>query len=729
MFLLDGVSLSALVALVVCAVSFLLDYFLQLPVAVRLVLLVAIVVGGIVFVFRRVLRPWFLAVPDADLAKLLEQANPTLKESFLTAVELSRPGNEAAAYVSPNLIASVVENAEASVGTVSLRPIFRLRAVWLKLGGAAALGVLLVGVSVAQPQLASIWFRRNVLMSAQAWPTRTKIELLSPLENPTIVAVGDDLPVEARLLRGGGQRVVVESSYGGDARRVRVETMAETSGGLYRSVFANVARPFQFVVEAGDDRTAPIRVEVRLRPRIDMETIRLWCDYPEYTGWTDTPFEEPLRYGNLKVPLGTKVRYEMSSNVAIRRAFFVFEKKGETRAATDDSVAATDAVERESVEEKWPGAGASPVALADDRSFSGEFEVDGSGQYYFLFETQERFKSRRPDRFRVDAIPDRKPLVRMLAPERVTERVSAEATIDILASANDDYGIVSGEIAGVLFPPASEEGEEIHLPLAGMSTKAPETLREDGSVEASLTVEMLKLSKSDEALKPGTRFQFYASVVDSSGNVGESQIHLLDVVSHDDLMKSFNDQLMVIRDQLEEARRRQQSARSDIEVFMKTTALETVPTQEAPKLLRHRQDQQRVSLSLQRQVTELDRLLARMASNKVGDRKWMEWIRGLQAELREVAETKSPGVENDLSSLHQDAIREPQSSSRLSAVTQAQRGVERDLDALILRLTEFGDVSAVIELLRDIKRRQARVRDATRDRAGNSSDEKSDEQP
>jgi hypothetical protein len=726
LFVSDGVASVLLALLAASAASFLLDYSLHLPAVVRGVFLALGLAGLVSLLSRRLLQPISRPVGDADLAKLVERANPHLQESFLTAVELTRPGSESAAYVSPALLDAVVESVEERVSKIQFERVFDLRGLLRKWSGVGLALVIVLGAllgSGAFRAFAAIWLSRNVLLSAEAWPREVELRLVSPASSPAVVAVGDPLEVAVEVVRGAPPAVLVESTPAG-GRTVRIEPMAESGSAVYRKVFANVSRPFQFSVRAGDDALEPVSVEVRLRPRIDTDSVRLWCTYPPYTGIPATPEDTPIRYGNLKVPTGTEVRYAMATNVPVREVHRVFRPREGSQPADPEGV--------------WPAPGAERLEVVNGQEFSGSFTVEASGEYFFQFETSDGFRSYRPDRFRLEAIPDRKPVVKVLRPEHMREEVSAEARVEIRASAHDDYGVRDGRIVGVYYPAGSDQGEERTFPLAGMARDgagaqdggagvqdggagaqdAPRASRVE--VEGSITLEVGRLEEASRTVPaPGARLQFYASVTDTAGNTGESRVHEIVVVAPEDLLRGLTGELMVLRDQLGEILRRQASVRTDVEEFRKKALLrERLESGDADTLLRYRQDQQRVSTALEREAKQMARLLGSMESNNVGDTKWRSWVESLSAEVSDLAARKSPGIEAGIEKLHQEAVESPQPVERVSPIIADQRALERDLEALIRRLTEFGDVNALIDMLRDVRRRQSDLRDKTRAHLG-----------
>lgn len=195
----DGAVGVTLAGVTLVVASFLLDYALVLPWGVRLVFLaVGFGILGRQLV-ERLLRPLSRPVSDRDLAVLVEDRNPELRQSLITAIELGAGGGEGARYASPELLQSVIDDVERRVGQISFERIFRLGRL---LRASALLGIALAvvaGVTSTFPSHAGIWFERNVLLASVRWPK--SIQLEEPVL-PEAIAIGDDLPVRVRLLRG-----------------------------------------------------------------------------------------------------------------------------------------------------------------------------------------------------------------------------------------------------------------------------------------------------------------------------------------------------------------------------------------------------------------------------------------------------------------------------------------------------------------------------------------------
>jgi len=203
---------------------------------------------------------------------------------------------------------------------------------------------------------------------------------------------------------------------------------------------------------------------------------------------------------------------------------------------------------------------------------------------------------------------------------------------------------------------------------------------------------------------------------DQGGNIGESTIHLVQIVDKNDLVKALTDQLMLIRDQLREAGRRQKSARKDLDDLQKELGLKALSGPESQKLYRHRQNQERVSQALARELEELERIIARTQANSIDDEKWLAWVQGVRDDVHDLARRKSPEIEKGLDALRAAASREPREAASLAPFAGAQKDIEKELHDIDLRLTEFGDLSALLQGLREIRRRQLELRDDVRKR-------------
>ena len=741
-FVADGVVTLLQAALIAFAASFLADYFLRLPWGVRSLLLLVGIGFGAAAIIRRIMKPLALELPDDEMAVLIERSHPELGQGLLTAIELTRIGSETSRYVSTQLLDSVVKDAEQKIAQARLDRVFDLRRLFRKSVALFLMAVVCGFIIGQQPGLAGVWLRRNLFLSNAAWPKLTQLELTVPSESPAVVAMGDDLPVAVRVVRGTASMVVVQSVS--EQGVERIDSMAESTDALFQKTFANVSRPFEFWVEGGDDRIGPFAVEVRLRPRIDMRSLSVWYEYPEYLGMPPTPEDEPVPFGNVKVPVGTKVRFRMAANVPIRSAHLVVET-GETGTgvgSSGDGDEQSTPSEGSDFSDEWPAAGATELAIEDNQWFGGEFLVDGSGSYFIQLETLDAFRSTKPDKFRVEAIPDRPPMANIVTPDQLTEKVTATAVVTIEVSGSDDYGVAGGTVEGKYFVAGEVEldadrPEDSEAP-AGivrsqpLQEKRPSAIGDGNALERALDVglaqgrsrkfvaglrESLVHLIGEESPKPtpGARFNFHVELRDRADNVGVSTPRFLEVVSPEDLELDLNTSLMVVRDRLVDLREQQESTRQDVETFQDEVRVQgQLVSKEAHKLFRYEREQEKISLGLQREHLTVARILQRAADNQVGDKRWRDWVGGVHEGLEVLGNEKAHEIAQFIEKLRKAAAQEPQELAQLQGIVSRQLSLENNLDMLILEISEFGELNAILQQWRDIKRRQQRLRNSTR---------------
>ena len=790
--LFSGIVWTGFIFAICLLVSFGFDYFLRLPLAVRQLFVLAAAGGGIVLFFRKILAPMSRKLSDSELAMLVEEANPELNQSLITAVELSGEDSSGGRYVSPEMLDSVVRGVEDGVeillpgGVLNFRRLRRNLFLFFLAAG------LVVGGIGWQPDLAATWFQRNLLLdSTVEWPKTIQLEIEPG--TPEIVAVGDDLPVAVRVVRGRPRtiemnwkledgssgrklmeaspqqshdlwledagkepgnlrgilegaglddKLVLQALAGGRGllargllagRSVELERLLEDAGARVRVesydrfvyVFRNVTLPLSFFATdgSGEDRTKTVEVKVRKRPRIDMKE---WEEgglnqvvyrNPPYTGKSKEAVIQ--HHGNLKVPVGTAVSFTLATNVVVEEVFFILKQGVE-----EDQSGAARASE-------WPDPSAVSLDVSEGKKFAGSFVVQESGSYYFQFKDPMGFKSTQPERFRIQAVPDHKPVVRIVKPARMTEDVSPQAEIPILAWVKDDYSVKKIDLAGNYYAAGESEPERSRVTLLDAGPGGPQAAQSEPKLEPYV-LKVADLGSGDgDPPSSGARFEYFVLAEDFGetgskspdgrpvGNIGESQAYLLQVVDPDYLEDQYAREVMAFRDMTDRLRGRQESVRKDLEDSQEQFLLNAKMGRDAAaRLSRHRQDQTRVSEGVKALAGNLGHLLDKMEMNKVGEKKWKDWLQGLGKELEDIASLKSDLIASDLDELRSRVQESDQDPAVLAGVVASQLEVERDLDAIVVRMSEFGDLRGLIQLMREIKRRQEGLRDNTKSRLG-----------
>jgi hypothetical protein len=748
-FLIEGAVAVALMASGLVLSVLLIDYLLVLPRGVRAVLLAGVFGYLAWLAFRKLLWPSRLPLPDHELAVLVEARSPELAQALITAVELSRPGTPGAEFVSSHFIEEVVKGVEESPAAIRPHKVVDFRTVRQN-GTVLALVVLVLAVvTVLRPALVGIGVRRLFLLADLDWPKRTKLEMLSPLTNPVLVAAGEDLSVQVRVVRGAPSRVEIEADQKG-LKRWR-DSMSEGAGGVYRKVFENVNKGFRFRVSGGDDELEEVQVEVRLQPLLTR--LDVWYRYPESTGLEPTPPDKPVSNPSaMVVPQGTDVALRAYIDLPVSEAYFTFKPREEVPAgagAHPRSAAAPGSPEGDppagGAPAPWPepeakkvevlaaaprpppfepGGPAAPPADRAETMIEHAFTVGGDGAFYFQLRSADGFPGRKGKMVSVRGIPDRAPTVKIIEPGGASEEVSPEAMVPMQFLVRDNYGVRSASLEALVVPAGSEKGEPLKFPLPLSSPDgAPAASPRDAQAEyrPKLTIDLTKV----RGIVPGAKFQYYAQADDFGGLTGRSEGYVLHILTKEELKRILNDRLMLLRDQLREIAREEGSVRKDLRDYQDELAKKardsgkprSLDAAAAARLVRNHQDQGRITNRLTRVVNDFDQIISKLDSNRVGDEKEKSWIAGLREEVDGFAVKRSPAIEKTVEDLRMEAIKESQSPDRVTPIVEDERKLEWDLEALAHRLTQFGDVNWVIQQLRDVKKRQEEIRDQTRDKA------------
>lgn len=181
MIVLQGASKALALLFMLASLSFILDYFLDLPYVGRVIISsLAIGVFGYV-VMRECIRPVQTHVTDDDLILAMERAHPELKERLISAFQFGRLLQDPKFLESRELSLQVVEQAQQLLPALNPGAILNVKktlgmvciplVLWLFLSSGWALFPRF-------SYLTDIWGKRNLLFQDVPWPRRTYLFLL-----------------------------------------------------------------------------------------------------------------------------------------------------------------------------------------------------------------------------------------------------------------------------------------------------------------------------------------------------------------------------------------------------------------------------------------------------------------------------------------------------------------------------------------------------------------------
>jgi hypothetical protein len=401
---LAAVAALLLAMLVVAAV----DLKWMLPDWVRWTLSGVAYTAVLLVVWRACLRQLLHAPDERQLARLIEHAEPGMREDLLSAVELGRTPGEV--FDSEQFRALLQADVARRMGGVEVGALLPVSLIRRTIGWAAAIGVAVIAMMAA-----SGW-RFHTLLLRALFPgvnlervSRTKVIVQEPEGGDRIVPQGDTV------------RVVIELA-GEPANRARIETMGDQGGWqvmdmepLGKDRFAatvQVSRAsVRYRIKAGDALTRKYLLDARERPFVT--EYQKTFHYPAYSELPRRSVTD--KEGALVALEGTEVDLKLKTNQPVKRAELLIEQ----------------------------GKSSSTVALTAgaDGLLSGKITMSASGSYrVHLIGAETGFENKFSPENELRAEPDLLPSVELESPKNDLI-LPANELVDIAGNASDDLGL------------------------------------------------------------------------------------------------------------------------------------------------------------------------------------------------------------------------------------------------------------------------------------------------
>jgi len=391
-----GFLLAGLVAIV--AIAYTLEALKFTPAAIftfRIVTLLVFVAAGAWFFARPLSR----RVTDEQVALYLEEHEPTLDSTILSAMEVTeRPGDW-----SPDLIRRLIENAIVRVHEIEegerieREPMKRY--VWI--AGAVAVG------AIALFTFGPAYFRHTL---SAIFVISTDAEAAAPYKidvkpGDATVAKGADQMISATLsgFDAAEAAILIRKGSAGAFERV---PMVKAENGSYEGMLFDLAEPLDYVIEAAGVRSAPHKLnvlEVPYAKKIDLD-----YTYPSYTGLEPRKIEDG---GDIAVLKGTDVKLTITPTMASKGGRVVLGEK-------------------ESV----------PLAVNADGTLSANFTAAHDGFYRIELDAPNGERLTASPQYTVDLLSDLAPTVKLSKPGRDTDATPVEEFF-VEARADDDYAV------------------------------------------------------------------------------------------------------------------------------------------------------------------------------------------------------------------------------------------------------------------------------------------------
>ncbi len=251
----------------------LLDYLLRLPVAPRMVVVVAAAAGVGYAAWRWLVRPALAKLSISDVAGHLEESFPQFDDRLRSSVVFASgdvPGSEV-------MKARTTADAARMAQSLNLNDAIATRPVWASLAAGLGAVTAVVVIAILFPTTARILMNRMFGGNAEL-PKSVQITSVEGL--PDYVAYGDRVPVRVRIGKGSPSKVVAYFKFD-DGHTENVTLVAE-EGEYVGSISARSdAHALQVWVKAGDDQTDPRTIAVV--PGLAISRVEAVIDPPDYT--------------------------------------------------------------------------------------------------------------------------------------------------------------------------------------------------------------------------------------------------------------------------------------------------------------------------------------------------------------------------------------------------------------------------------------------------------------
>ena len=402
---LTGLAILLVVSVELLALALFVDWWLELPWAVRLGSLIAQAALATYVLLTLVIAPLIRQPNEDELALMVERARPEFRSRLIAAVQLGRSG-AAAPNTSQGLVNALVQETEAKAGATDFRrvvPNDRLR-----MFGVMAFVVLFMITAglVGGRETCGVLLRRWMLSSE---PVPRKTRIVVP-EGDRLVGIGDNVRLEAFVQGIVPRHGKVEVKY--RSRRAQDFSLEQNRDSRiqFGRTLENVQDGFTYQFTLGDGVSQVFNVQAVPRPTVaSMECVQ---EFPAYTGLKSVT----RSLGDLSLLAGSTLVLKMQQQVP----FLVLARL----VGVESNVALR-------------------LDAANRRALSGQFQVAAKGLTGFqvLMIDRDGMESRDSAVYRVDVLPDKLPVVRVTYPDRKEELLTPQAAMLIAFEATDDFQI------------------------------------------------------------------------------------------------------------------------------------------------------------------------------------------------------------------------------------------------------------------------------------------------
>lgn len=414
-----------------------LESYLYLEPAVRLALVSAGIVLLTAVLIRRYLGRLRRGFSDEDLARRVDLRYPDLNDRVTVALQLARQ-REAGSRASPALLDAAVDDAAQYTGSVDFNEADQRHRVSRSARGfgIAALCVLLALAAYGAPLAGALDRLASPLTRFQP-PQRTFLDVLP---GDVEVTAGGQVTIMAEAAGEIPDRAVLRLTS--DEGRDNTLEMKAAAPSSFSHILREIRESLTYVVEAGDAASQPFRINVIDRPFLG--ALRLTYHYPPYTRLEPTTTTEG---GDIVALKGTRVEL----------------------AAVDAGHGGRGLSEAALHLEHADG----PVAMeVSNDTATAQLTVRSDQRYRVMLRNSDGHENADPAWYRIIALPDRMPSLRILSPGRDTE-ITENMVVPFLVSGTDDFGFSAMNLVYRKEPEGEERTRPVPVDVASTMISQP----------------------------------------------------------------------------------------------------------------------------------------------------------------------------------------------------------------------------------------------------------------
>ncbi|MDB6006619.1 MAG: hypothetical protein JWR15_3606 [Prosthecobacter sp.] len=465
-------------------------------------------------------------------AKLIEAAEPALRERLLAAVELADPQGGVNVKDSVEFREKLQDDVAAAMEGIDWKtklPTRTLRPWFLAVGGAVAL-ILVLGL-VPNLHLSGFLARAALPFANLERPATVKIRILEPLKADTLAPIGSEMPLIIETEGPKPAQATLEFQVEGS--KPRLTELSAVGATRFEGVVPVGQTDVRYRVHAADAITPWRTLSARARPRIVEFTKTIIP--PAYSGWQESKVSEDQ--GDLEALDGSTIKLTLKTNQPVAQSDFVLnpdlpEKKTVASTTTSEGLLTAD------------------IAV---QATHGSWQIA-------LKSKETGFTNEESTPWRITTIPDLPPTAQINDPAEQIELLADEA-VRLAGLATDDVGLGAVKLAHAInganwterdlpFTKSAKEAPvQTLLPLAPLGVK----------VGDALLIKLIAIDlKGQKAESPPVRVIILEQTVDPRQREwAESQRRLAQKAER------LDEQARELRKDLDQVRKTERNARKD----------------------------------------------------------------------------------------------------------------------------------------------------------------------